>query len=749
MKTLIKRLRSQLFLKYTLSYLFVFIVPFALMSVFLYHNSIADLRDQAKDSIQNKAQQTERYTTERFKELDQIAARIANDYHLTPYSVNHDYYSKEAITQLKNYKDNSAILKNIYLYYRGDDNIFSSEGSYHLNTLLENVTPFSQWAMKDFKKKIRTTTNETFLLDHTLISIHPIPTGNPNPYGAVVYTLQESTVTQSLESILNDFQGNAYLLDATNDVILSSQQDENINTGLLNKAIQKKNAEQKLKYKGKTYFISTVASEYNDWSVVSIINMKEFDKVFLMQKLLFASLLVLLLISGFIIAIFLGNRQYKPIHKLISKMNYKDPSEKSLSKNEFTLLDDAISEIYEQNENLSSAMMMQKPYAREQILLKLLKGNVNLEQDYEELFKILNISMYKGAYIVAIVQLPALGDYDRDQLSLQEELIMYLETTEISGIKIHAVDSLENALALIISTSYSLESTVQKRKEIITVINENIYETFTLSPNMSAGLPYQDLRLLNRSYIEALAAMNTHLQHSTDQVEAGVIAFYQDRDVNETKEISYPHEELTKLTQSIRQGNHEVANEALENIFASVHQSSIQMNYMKAVYFDIVNTIVKTIIDLGIAEEVTDIEQVVNFSNPRELKKDLHNMIDQVCRIVVTKKSNFNEQLVVKMTDYIHNNFKAYDMSLEKLAAEFKLSVPYLSRFIKEQFGSTFSNYVFSLRLEEVKKQLLSSNQLIKDIITDVGYRDVSNFTREFKKIEGMTPGQYRKMHSK
>src|SRR5699024_6158048 len=96
---------------------------------------------------------------------------------------------------------------------------------------------------------------------------------------------------------------------------------------------------------------------------------------------------------------------------------------------------------------------------------------------------------------------------------------------------------------------------------------------------------------------------------------------------------------------------------------------------------------------------------------------------------------------------YIHANYKRYEISLDGISNEFQLSIPYLSKFIKDQLGISFTQYVFQLRVDEVKRQLRETDKLIKEIIIDVGYRDVSNFTREFKKTEGITPGQYRKMN--
>src|SRR5699024_11752737 len=92
------------------------------------------------------------------------------------------------------------------------------------------------------------------------------------------------------------------------------------------------------------------------------------------------------------------------------------------------------------------------------------------------------------------------------------------------------------------------------------------------------------------------------------------------------------------------------------------------------------------------------------------------------------------DKLRKKIKTFIHNNFYKYELSLESIADAFQLSIPYLSKFIKEQFGYPFNQYVFELRVNEVKKQLVETDKLIKEIVLDVGYRDVSNFTRAFKK---------------
>jgi AraC-like DNA-binding protein len=94
---------------------------------------------------------------------------------------------------------------------------------------------------------------------------------------------------------------------------------------------------------------------------------------------------------------------------------------------------------------------------------------------------------------------------------------------------------------------------------------------------------------------------------------------------------------------------------------------------------------------------------------------------------------------------YIRQHYLHHQFSLEEVAEQFKLSMSNLSRLIKDVTGETFTDYVFDLRKEKVKEELLHTNLPIKDVIISVGYTDVTSFNRKFKKIEGITPGQFRK----
>lgn len=97
---------------------------------------------------------------------------------------------------------------------------------------------------------------------------------------------------------------------------------------------------------------------------------------------------------------------------------------------------------------------------------------------------------------------------------------------------------------------------------------------------------------------------------------------------------------------------------------------------------------------------------------------------------------------LVAMLNYIQAGYK--DITLESMAAHFHLSEPYISKYIKEKSGKTFSEHITLTRLKRAKALLRNGNMTIEHVALSVGYPNVEHFNRTFKKRFGITPGQYR-----
>lgn len=83
-------------------------------------------------------------------------------------------------------------------------------------------------------------------------------------------------------------------------------------------------------------------------------------------------------------------------------------------------------------------------------------------------------------------------------------------------------------------------------------------------------------------------------------------------------------------------------------------------------------------------------------------------------------------------------------VTLTEMAQSVGLSVEHLRELFKSEIGMTPIQYQKRLRLLEAKRLLESTFLNVQEIVVRVGLSDDSHFVRDFKKLYGLAPAQYR-----
>ncbi len=97
-----------------------------------------------------------------------------------------------------------------------------------------------------------------------------------------------------------------------------------------------------------------------------------------------------------------------------------------------------------------------------------------------------------------------------------------------------------------------------------------------------------------------------------------------------------------------------------------------------------------------------------------------------------------------KILGFIESNY-AQDLSLDQLAEHLNLHPNYISSLFSKETGTTFVQYLSTVRIREAKKQLAEFPHLpVNSIGSRVGFENRHYFNKVFKKYTEMTPGQYR-----
>lgn len=94
--------------------------------------------------------------------------------------------------------------------------------------------------------------------------------------------------------------------------------------------------------------------------------------------------------------------------------------------------------------------------------------------------------------------------------------------------------------------------------------------------------------------------------------------------------------------------------------------------------------------------------------------------------------------------DYIAKHYSS-KIKNDELAALTGLSTVYFRKLFVEVMGQPPISYIQMLRIQKAKEMLQSDYSSISDIALALGYQNIYDFSRSFKKQVGLSPGQYRK----
>jgi len=120
------------------------------------------------------------------------------------------------------------------------------------------------------------------------------------------------------------------------------------------------------------------------------------------------------------------------------------------------------------------------------------------------------------------------------------------------------------------------------------------------------------------------------------------------------------------------------------------------------------------------------------------------NMLGKAIAIRDRINSNQGGKMLKKALEYIDDHYDSETLSLGQVAEAIGMSANYLSAIFSQSMQKTFIEYVTEKRIEKAKKLLKQTDKTSGEIAKIVGYKDAHYFSFVFKKLQGLSPREYR-----
>ncbi len=107
-------------------------------------------------------------------------------------------------------------------------------------------------------------------------------------------------------------------------------------------------------------------------------------------------------------------------------------------------------------------------------------------------------------------------------------------------------------------------------------------------------------------------------------------------------------------------------------------------------------------------------------------------------------ENNSISQQVENIHAYIEKHYMDH-LSLAGLAEQFYVEPSYLSRKFSQKYNETITACITRCRMDQAKDLMKEEENKLEAISFKVGYDDYNYFSRVFRRIEGMSPSEYRR----
>ncbi|MCU6794123.1 helix-turn-helix domain-containing protein [Paenibacillus sp. WQ 127069] len=578
-------------------------------------------------------------------------------------------------------------------------------------------------------------------------------------------------VNISVNAIVNALKGNA-VFDSTNFVVLDGNQqiiyDEQ---GLMDgspersawlPAYHEQGGAQDIEIQGKRYMIAHIKSNLYGWEYYSFTPLSEFNhhtvNILQMTVLLSIVLIVMGIIFSFVFSIRIYNpiRNIRDVIALKSDLGSGDHAD-NIHSNEFDLIRQGIDRLSDSNQQYKVKYDKHTSEYVEYSLLFLLKGHtLNQEEILRETLKA-DFGFTRAGFICCSVHFDFKEAFYED---IQDTERIYV----INGIKKIIWSLLGRDLP-----AYVLEHRMHLFVGLVNVDEaqetELLYEAFNrmlgifeydirmyYDITIGIGTFYTNVNDIGTSYNEAMTALGKRNKEKRFQI-------VDSSHMSIRNSYQYSLYDEQKLLNYLKLGDESAVSTVLEEIVENNMRRSMSYEHMGQLFKEMYVTGVRFLAEKG--RNVTFLEmdqQLQQFTSPaigdtltgtkEELQQIIQAFYARIIEVTKAQKGQRSGNLVSLIEKYIQEHY-TQDLGLEQIADEMGVSVKYVSRVFKDKTGVYLTDYINQVRIEKAKELLTRTEMKVNDIAESIGIHSRTTFLRVFKKVEGISPNEYRTLYKK
>ena len=131
-----------------------------------------------------------------------------------------------------------------------------------------------------------------------------------------------------------------------------------------------------------------------------------------------------------------------------------------------------------------------------------------------------------------------------------------------------------------------------------------------------------------------------------------------------------------------------------------------------------------------------------------KILEEITQFTSELMKAVYTIQQQQSTSYVTQAKNYIDKNYASNEISLQTVSRVLGINANYLSTLFSKEAGISLSKYLQKVRINRSTVLLSASEYTIQEIAYYCGFEDANYFSKCFKKVMGVTPKQYRQLHT-
>ncbi|XEC96229.1 AraC family transcriptional regulator [Paenibacillus tarimensis] len=499
--------------------------------------------------------------------------------------------------------------------------------------------------------------------------------------------------------------------------------------------------------------LSSVKSNYTGWEARSGIYGSGIGSHITLVSYIWFILIFIVFIAGTALIILATKRNYKPIKMIMNKIyNYSSAAGqlKFSETDELKIIETAFDDLVKK----SSADLL---YKRKHFFLELIQGNAPAGLEWQNEMKSLGLNLHFHYAVAGIIEIDRYTIHF-EKYSQRDQRLLRFAIANVMGEIARNYDMdvwvewiTKERLGMLLHYSKSngeIDIILRQMGErLVDWVTFNLKFTITVS----YGIPVHKPEEVHMTFHKASEAMNYKAVLGNSRVIT-------QKEVT-SRNAGMIYEQLTvirSMAQCYRLGD-ERWKEQLEQVFSEIQDGMISREDIVKLAGYMVYLLYKEMMELSdeikelwsseampkLTKEIEQID-VLNEFHQRVMAL-LGSYYEQIDKL---RKDRNNHPLIQEVRKFVEDNYTDPNMSLSLIAEKFELKTSYLSRMFKVENGENFVDYLARIRMEKAMELLKNTTAPIQEISMIVGYAHYISFNRVFKKLTGMTPGDYRRSAS-